>query len=871
MGQLPLLRLSLLGPALLVGCNSCEEEPLLGANYALCAEPAALDYGNVAVRTDGTRTLLVTNCGKLPISGITSSIVASATGLAEDPETFDALPTVVESPLRPGDFFYLPVRFRPRTQRNHAADLQLNVDGARGNPVTTVALTGIGVPLDGCNLEMSPDPVVFPDTAISQQAELTVTLTNQGTVDCDLTGVRILEGHDEFSIIQPPPEDIALGESVTLTLAFRPSAEGARSGRLVAVIGGHTELSLPLTGNGLSIDACRLRTDPVTITLPHARLGLASTEIGATLESYGELPCTIRSVSVSSTSTDFSVLAAPAAGTVLQTGGSTALTVGFAPLQAGQRSGTLVVETEEGTVLEAPLSGFADPTPACAIAFSPPLLSFEPLALGLESEASVSITNASDITCSITGARLAQNSSSDFELTVQPAVGVLAAGASTTATIRFSPTVAAPRLGQVIVEIDGTSEAPVDLIGFGDIAEIVLTPALQHFGLITQGCVSRTFEVQMTNVGDVAARIDSVGFSAVTDPNFQLLTPVAAGTMLLPGVSSTMSLRMAGAPGAGNNAGFLQVQSTGTVDPLIQAALFGATDSVANAQRTDVFVQRERPAIDILFVVDNSGSMQAEQTNLAQNFSAFIAFTTTLDVDYHIGITTTDDDDEGALVAPFIANTGPGASPDPASEFVAAVNVGTTGSGSERGLSAAANAITEPVRSNQNAGFLREDALLSIVMVSDEEDQSPGAVSDYIDEYLAAKDYVPNSVIVSAVAGDVPAGCNANGNSATGGNRYFDATSALGGLFASICTPDWANTMQELGVVSFAALTRFQLSRIPETSTVIVVVDGAVIPNDPLNGWTYDATTNAIRFNGTSVPDAGESVEVSYTAECLLP
>src|SRR5690606_16535256 len=48
------------------------------------------------------------------------------------------------------------------------------------------------------------------------------------------------------------------------------------------------------------------------------------------------------------------------------------------------------------------------------------------------------------------------------------------------------------------------------------------------------------------------------------------------------------------------------------------------------------------PKVDILFVVDNSGSMSNDQNILAQSFGDFIKSFKARDVDYQIGVTSTD-------------------------------------------------------------------------------------------------------------------------------------------------------------------------------------------------------------------------------------
>ena len=58
--------------------------------------------------------------------------------------------------------------------------------------------------------------------------------------------------------------------------------------------------------------------------------------------------------------------------------------------------------------------------------------------------------------------------------------------------------------------------------------------------------------------------------------------------------------------------------------------------------QTDIFQQVRRNTVDILLVVDNSGSMIEEQEKLASNFEAFISNFEGVDVDWQIAVITTD-------------------------------------------------------------------------------------------------------------------------------------------------------------------------------------------------------------------------------------
>jgi len=157
-------------------------------------------------------------------------------------------------------------------------------------------------------------------------------------------------------------------------------------------------------------------------------------------------------------------------------------------------------------------------------------------------------------------------------------------------------------------------------------------------------------------------------------------------------------------------------------------------------------------------VVDDSGSMAAEQTRLATAFADFIAqlSATPVQNDFQIGVTTTAVDlplcdafdgggncttwhlrtayasgapyAAGALVAaagrPTILGAG---SPTLVADFIANVQVGTLGPSKEQGLRAMQQALD-----GRNAGFLRPGARLAVVIVSDEDDCSDSGTAPAI-------------------------------------------------------------------------------------------------------------------------------------------
>jgi hypothetical protein len=149
--------------------------------------------------------------------------------------------------------------------------------------------------------------------------------------------------------------------------------------------------------------------------------------------------------------------------------------------------------------------------------------------------------------------------------------------------------------------------------------------------------------------------------------------------------------------------------------------------------------------MDLVFVIDDSGSMGQEQSNLKSNFPKFVQvinkFTTKSGdpIDYRLAVTTT------GVTATIQTSFGGMSQVGADGKFVKAsgvsrpwlertdanittlfqsiASVGTSGPSYEMPLEASRLALRERLKDN-NKGFLRDDALLGIVYLTDEEDCS---------------------------------------------------------------------------------------------------------------------------------------------------
>ena len=169
--------------------------------------------------------------------------------------------------------------------------------------------------------------------------------------------------------------------------------------------------------------------------------------------------------------------------------------------------------------------------------------------------------------------------------------------------------------------------------------------------------------------------------------------------------------------------------------------------------------------VDILWVVDDSGSMDWAQDQLTSKFESFARKLTEARVDFRVAVTTTDVCDidwsngkpktnahcpelknpgnggqlisggtmiDGAMVGPpqgrFLVDPTTklsvltNATPNFASTFARVAKAGTSGSSYEHGLTAAKMAVEKAI-AGVNKNFLRSDAPLSVIVLSDEEDE----------------------------------------------------------------------------------------------------------------------------------------------------
>lgn len=266
----------------------------------------------------------------------------------------------------------------------------------------------------------------------------------------------------------------------------------------------------------------------------------------------------------------------------------------------------------------------------------------------------------------------------------------------------------------------------------------------------------------------------------------------------------------------------------------------------------------DRKPIDVLFLIDDSPSMGDDQIALGKNFDSFFASFKEHQIDFHLGVVTTDmsaSDRSGRLVAPYLTNL----TPNLDQAFRDLVYVGDQGSAIEEALGAARAALRPPLSTSTNQGFVRPEADFALVFFGDEDDQSDVDIPSFVQEVKDLKSGA--AVTVGAIIGlDTGLACLPifvdNWRLADFARRFDE-----NGVVAS-CTQDYQDVLRSIAGRLINSRCIIDLKRpLDDHRQVRVMVNGQVASY--AEQWP-DATSPNGRIEVVPCPEAGGTVDIIY-------
>ncbi|XXF75873.1 choice-of-anchor D domain-containing protein [Myxococcaceae bacterium GXIMD 01537] len=844
----------------------------------------SLDFGNVPLENVAIRELTLRNPGT-----VDSPLHFEFTG--PDADQFSS-GVGQDAVLRPGESLALPVAYKP--VRLGAAEASLRVAVCEGCEPAVVALTGAGI---ASLLEVSPLRLDFGRVALGATAEQAITVRNQGTEPMQYTGASIIEDPSGVFRVASAPvlagNTLAAGGSVEIRVAFTPSAQGrVREGRVEVGV-----RAMGNTGPGPKVSLVGEGGSACVVVLPRTLdFGAVAEGMAATREVEVSNRCRedaqVTALRVDTQQGGFFSLAQAPASIPVPAGGKARVGLTFTPRAgAGASRATLTVTSRFGSsssTESVQLLGTGRAFQPCQYQLVPPALDFGRVPVGAEVTLGLVLRNAGSEACYLAAMQLVGGSDAAFSATP---VGnsVLSPGQKATLLVKFKPTGESTYggLAEAWVNHPTAGHPTVEVRGQGVRGCFAVQPTTVDFGVAKLTCGARTKELVAFN--SCPAPITVKGFTLEqVGTEFEVPVPAGAPWTLVGGGQLRLTARYTPVDD-GDDAATLRFELPDGAR--YTTGLVGR--GVTKAEQTDRFIQQSEAKVDVLFVVDNSGSMMEEQQSLGQNFQAFMSTAVAASVDYHIGVTTTgiEPSPGGWSVCPggteggeagrlFPANSSSPrvitpTTPNPAGVFANNTRVGVC-HWNEQGLEASYRALSDPLLNNAddpstplandgNGGFLRDEAKLAIIYLSDEEDFSSRAVDFYKTHFLALKGNDASKLSISAIVG--PSNLATCPTASSAGNRYIQLAQATGGVVESICTPNWADALRNLSSSAFGPNRTFKLSEKPDPpdgSKIVVRVDGVLVTV----GWHYDPATNAVIFDQGAAPPPGSVVEITYPLGC---
>lgn len=324
----------------------------------------------------------------------------------------------------------------------------------------------------------------------------------------------------------------------------------------------------------------------------------------------------------------------------------------------------------------------------------------------------------------------------------------------------------------------------------------------------------------------------------------------------------------------------MKITFTKSLALLSLAALVGCSDGAKFdlPQTTDKFGQvvTYNNKVDIVWMIDSSSSMAKQQARLSSQVPALLEKLNSMKMDYHMVVVTS------SLGGTATQNTGGkfvgepkvlmSTTPDLTNLFKNRLIVGENGSNMEQGLASIERSLSPSYLANDGRGFFRDDALLVVIALSDEDDKSKSdsdAAYNYYKAYFdsikapwvdGTRSWIFNFIGVLSLSSQ----CSTFNDYAEPGFAFMKLADFSGGVKESICSDSLSSAVSNIRARIFQVLTDFKLTNVPDLTTLVVTINGQVIPRSTVNGWDYIASTNVVRFYGSAVPAADASIKVDF-------
>lgn len=507
-----------------------ETVDLVGTGLAAAVSLGATSIGFGDVSVDGGRTeqtITVSNTGNADL-GLTGASITGANS-----EDFSVVSGATGT-LEPDASQVLRVAFEPQDSGERSAQLTLNTTVG----TESIDLSGFGAIYE---LTATPSSVDFGSVPKGNTVTGTVTIENTGNAVLDFTNVSISgDAAGEFSVSGVPTSGtLAASESVTADLTYTPQDTGGDRVDLVIDAGiVSASVTIELFGEGTLVN--QFSVNPSSIDFGGVPVNDVSGVQTVTLTNQSSTDIEVDNLALAAGDSDFTI-DGTVGNTTLSQGGSFDVNLTFGPSTRGGTSGELVIDVTTGNGPETIRVALSGTGQAPDLAVSTNTLVFGEVSTGETTQQSFDVINEGEASLTLQGATVSGTNATAFRV-VSGDTGTLAPGASQSLTIEFAPQRAGTRSAQIAVDSDGGS-ALIDAVGGGLQGQPVLEPVTLEFGTVSTGGGAETARLYLTNDGNAAFDVESVGVGGTDPDGFSVTDP--STTTLAPGERAPLDVTFA--------------------------------------------------------------------------------------------------------------------------------------------------------------------------------------------------------------------------------------------------------------------------------------------------------------------------------------
>lgn len=471
----------------------------------------SISFGNVQVTKYLNKTITIKNTGNAPLTLVKPTA-------ADMPSGFSIVTNFAVTSLAAGMSTTITIRYAPTAEGAASGVLNL-VSNDADEGTFAINLTGTGTPgpqpeinvLNGTVAVQTGGSIDFGNVQVTKYLNKTITIKNTGTAALILVKPTAAQMPAGFSIVSNfLYTSLSAGMSTTITIRYTPTAEGAAGGVLNLTSNDADEgtFAINLAGTGTPGPQPEINVNIGTLTVQTGgTVDFGNVQVSKylnkviTVKNTGAAPLTLVKPTAAQMPAAFTIVS-NFLTTSLAAGASATITLRYTPTAVGAVGGMLNLisnDADEGTfAINLSGTGTPGPTPEINVNVgslavqSGGAIDFGNVAVGQFVNQTITVKNTGTAALTLVKPTAAQMPAG-FSIVTNFATTSVAAGASATITVRYSPTAIGASAGVLnLISNDGDEGTfALNLTGMGTPAPIIRAIDNGSTGFTTTGTWTR--------------------------------------------------------------------------------------------------------------------------------------------------------------------------------------------------------------------------------------------------------------------------------------------------------------------------------------------------------------------------------------------